>query len=138
MQKAHRITALILIAATALTVLTCEAGAQNDQPVDFAGDVLPTLSDKCFVCHGPAGEHSDVLRLDSFAAATRDLGGYRAIDPAAPEKSALLARINSPDNPMPPADAEKQLTANERDLLSRWVRQGGAYATHWAFVVRWP
>ena len=35
---------------------------------------------------------------------------------------------------MPPEDAEKQLTEGERDLLSRWVRQGGAYSRHWAFV----
>ena len=35
---------------------------------------------------------------------------------------------------MPPAEAEKQLTAAERELLDRWVRQGGTYATHWSFV----
>ena len=52
----------------------------------------------------------DALRLDSFAAATRDLGGYRAIDPAAPEESELLVRIHSADDPMPPAEAEKKLT----------------------------
>ena len=35
---------------------------------------------------------------------------------------------------MPPADAEKQLTLRERDVLTRWVKQGGTYAMHWAFV----
>ena len=35
---------------------------------------------------------------------------------------------------MPPADAEKQLTAAERKLLDRWIRQGGTYARHWSFV----
>jgi hypothetical protein len=35
---------------------------------------------------------------------------------------------------MPPAAAERQLTPKERELLSRWVRQGGKYAKHWAFV----
>jgi hypothetical protein len=62
------------------------------------------------------------------------LGGYRAIDPDHPKQSELLARITSEDAPMPPADAEKQLTEKERDLLRRWVLQGGEYATHWAFV----
>jgi mono/diheme cytochrome c family protein len=102
--------------------------------VDFAREILPLLSNKCFVCHGPAGEARETLRLDSFAAATRDLDGHRAIDPAAPAKSEILVRLQSKDEPMPPADAEKQLTGKERDLLIRWVRQGGAYATHWAFV----
>jgi len=35
---------------------------------------------------------------------------------------------------MPPEEAEKQLTRTERDVLSRWVKQGGEYARHWAFV----
>ncbi len=102
--------------------------------VDFAREVLPLLSAKCFVCHGPAGEARDVLRLDSFAAATVERDGHRAINPEAVEKSEILVRIHSADEPMPPADARKQLTAKERGLLSRWVRQGGTYARHWAFV----
>ncbi|SVE14576.1 uncharacterized protein METZ01_LOCUS467430, partial [marine metagenome] len=43
------------------------------KPVDFAREVLPILSNKCFVCHGPDGKKKDVLRLDSFKEATRDL-----------------------------------------------------------------
>jgi hypothetical protein len=109
-------------------------GDGGSEPVDFAREILPVLSNKCFVCHGPDGTDKDVLRLDSFAQATRDLGGYRAIDPAAPQKSEMLARINDPDAPMPPEDAEKKLTDEERAVLSRWIRQGGQYASHWAFV----
>lgn len=103
-------------------------------PVDFSREILPILSDKCFVCHGPDGTEKEALRLDSFAAATRDIDGRRAIDQDAPEKSEILARIRSADEPMPPEDAEKQLTAAERRLLARWVRQGGKYATHWSFI----
>ena len=103
-------------------------------PVDFAREILPVLSNKCFVCHGPDGKKKDVLRLDSLAEATRDLGGHRAIDPGAPEKSEILVRIHDADDPMPPKEAEKQLTEKERDLIDRWVRQGGDYARHWAFI----
>ncbi len=106
----------------------------QEKPVDFAREILPILSDKCFVCHGPDGTDADVLRLDSYEAATRDLGGYRAIDPDDLASSALLQRIHSADAPMPPAEAEKQLTDAERELLDRWVRQGGKYTIHWAFV----
>ena len=35
---------------------------------------------------------------------------------------------------MPPKDAEKQLTDAERELLTQWVKEGGKYAKHWAFV----
>lgn len=106
----------------------------SGQDVDFAREVLPVLSNKCFVCHGPDAE-GDELRLDSFAGATADRGGYRAIDAQALENSRLLERIHSADDPMPPVDAEKQLTESERDILSRWIRQGGKYTKHWAFVV---
>jgi len=106
----------------------------RDGRVDFAREILPVLSDKCFVCHGPAGEARDVLRLDSFEAATKLKDGHRAVDPKDPAQSEILVRIHSAEEPMPPSDAEKQLTAAERKLLDRWIRQGGAYARHWSFV----
>ena len=108
---------------------------EGEEPsVDFAQEVLPVLSDNCFVCHGPDSHDDTDLKLDSFAAATADRGGYRAIDPNALGESEILARIFSKDDPMPPMDAERQLTADERQTLKRWVEQGGEYARHWAFV----
>ena len=102
--------------------------------VDFSREILPILSNKCFVCHGPDGENKDVLRLDSFLEATRDLDGYKAIDPKMLEESELLVRLHDQEDPMPPRKAEKQLTAAERDVLTRWVKEGGKYTKHWAFV----
>jgi len=102
--------------------------------IDFARQILPILSNKCFVCHGPDGNEETDLRLDSRAGAIADRGGYRAIEPAAPEASEILKRLASSTEPMPPAEAEKQLTDRERGLISAWVRQGGEYAQHWAFV----
>ena len=112
-----------------LSVILCTSAplhARKDtQSVDFSRDVLPILSNKCFVCHGPSSEDPDQLRLDTEALATSDRGGYRAIDQAKPNKSAVLERLHSADEPMPPADAEKQLTDSERAILSAWVKQGG-------------
>ena len=42
---------------------------------DFAREVLPILSDKCFACHGPDAKKKDI-RLDTFEHATKDLDGY--------------------------------------------------------------
>ena len=128
------------LVSLSLLVMAISRSASATEPsaadrVDFAREVLPVLSDKCFVCHGPDVNDEDQLRLDSFAAATADRGGYRAIDPQSLEESELLLRIHSEDDPMPPADAEKQLSPAEREIISRWVRQGGQYAKHWAFVV---
>lgn len=102
--------------------------------VDFAREVLPVLSDKCYACHGPDTQNEKDLRLDSFGEATRDLGGYRAIDPDNPAESEVIARIYDKDDPMPPEDADKQLTESERELIRTWVMSGGQYAEHWSFV----
>ena len=107
-----------------------------EKGIDFAREILPILSDKCFVCHGPDTREDDLVRLDSYEGATRLLsGGYRAIDPQDLAESEIIVRIHSPDDPMPPSDAEKQLTEQERVAIDRWVRQGGNYEKHWAFVV---
>ena len=126
--------ALTLLVST--FVLAFSRGALNaaDTPVDFAREILPVLSNKCFVCHGPDSRKKDLLRLDSFEGATRDLGGYRAINTSNPAKSEIIVRINSADDSMPPEKAEKKLTPAERKLIQRWVLQGGGYTKHWAFV----
>ncbi len=131
---ANRATVFLIVGVVAIACPLDAAASPDVEPVDFSRDILPILSNKCFVCHGPDAPDEDTLRLDSLEAATADLGGYRAIDPASPEESAVLTRILSTDDPMPPEDAERQLTAKERELLNRWVRQGGQYAGHWAFI----
>ena len=128
---------------TTLAVFACHLSGRDSHaaerdtaaaPVDFAREILPLLSEKCFVCHGPDAKDKDALRLDAFATATSDRGGYRAINPDAPAESELLVRIQSAENPMPPEESEKKLTAQDRELLKRWVLQGGGYSQHWAFV----
>jgi mono/diheme cytochrome c family protein len=115
------------------------AGAQSPESTgtegkpDFAREVLPILSNKCFVCHGPDTQKN--FKLTSFAEATKERDGVRPIDPYDAANSEILARLHHPSDPMPPNDAEKQLTDSERDTLTRWVQSGGEYAAHWAYVV---
>ena len=123
-----------LIASAFVLALAHSAVSAAETPVDFSREILPILSNKCFICHGPDSRKEDLLRLDSFEGATSDLGGYRAVDPGDLAKSEIIVRIHDADDPMPPEDAEKHLTAAERALLKRWVLQGGGYTEHWAFV----
>jgi hypothetical protein len=125
-------TSLILRPLLAVFILSV-GFLRADESVDFARQILPILSNKCFSCHGPDTKKAKDLRLDSYAAATKDRKGIRAIDPESPEDSELLFRIHDKEDPMPPED-EKPLTDAERELLSRWVKGGGTYASHWAFV----
>ena len=118
-----------LLASASLLVLRLPA-----KDVDFAREVLPVLSNKCFACHGPDTKKKDLLRLDSEKAAKRDLGGFHAVDENSPEDSELIFRIFDKDEPMPPKKFDKTLTPAEKEILKKWVLSGGKYATHWAFV----
>ena len=35
---------------------------------------------------------------------------------------------------MPPAETGITLTAEQKDLLKRWIDQGASFAPHWSFV----
>ncbi len=103
------------------------------EPVDFGRQIRPLLSDKCFLCHGPADEtRATDLRLDSQQAAVE--GG--AIDLDNWSESELLARLLSTDEDyqMPPPESGKSLTATEIETVKQWLSDGAPYAEHWAFV----
>ena len=63
-----------------LTTLVWAAEPLPDK-VDYNRDIKPVLSDNCYACHEPDEEQvKGGLRLDSFAAATKELkSGARAI-----------------------------------------------------------
>ena len=125
----HKVAiALLLVGSNSL-----ESAESNK--VDFAKQILPILSNKCFACHGPDSKKPSELRLDSYEAATADRDGTKAIDPKDLSESEILFRIHDEEDPMPPLDAEKQLTDSEKSLLSSWISSGGQYAKHWAFVL---
>ena len=125
---------------TILLSLTTLAWAAEPLPdkVDYNRDIKPILSDNCYACHGPDEEQvKGGLRLDSFAAATKELkSGARAIVPKDTEESELVYRVHTTDADelMPPAESNKSLTAREKALLKKWVAQGGEFAKHWAYV----
>ena len=125
----HKVAiALLLVGSNSL-----ESAESNK--VDFAKQILPILSNKCFACHGPDSKKPSELRLDSYEAATADRDGTKAIDPKDLSESEILFRIHDEEDPMPPIDADKQLTDSEKSLLSSWISSGGQYAKHWAFVL---
>jgi cytochrome c553 len=129
-----RATALILSC-----VLTNALAVAADDPVDFNRDVRPILSDRCYGCHGPDADKGRKagLRLDEFAGAIKELkSGERAIVPGDIEKSAMVHRMRTedPEEIMPPPELHRPLTPAEKDILTRWIKQGAKYDPHWAFV----
>jgi len=119
------------ISISVLTILIGVAVEAETLEPDFARKVLPVLSEKCFVCHGPDAKE-DKLKLTSYEEAVRLRDGAQAINPHELEDSLLLARIADPKDPMPPVD-EKPLSESEREILESWVLSGAKYAKHWSF-----
>ncbi len=112
----------------------CQAGEPTE--VDFARQIRPILSNRCFVCHGPdEGTREADLRLDLKEAVLADRGGYSPIVPGKPDESELLARISAEDEDMRmPPSGKEPLAESEIALIRRWIEAGAAWETHWAFV----
>ncbi|MFT7077462.1 MAG: hypothetical protein ACJA0P_003488 [Planctomycetota bacterium] len=115
------------------------AGPQGAvERVDFASEIRPILSDRCFQCHGPdAGSVAADLRLDDRESALDDLARVpAAIIPGDSAGSELIQRIqhSSSRHLMPPPDSKLSLTAGEIALLTRWIDEGAEYTEHWSFT----
>ena len=94
--------------------------------IDFSREIQPILSDRCYFCHGPDEKNNKAdLRLDTAEGAREVL-----------KNGELRVRILSDDKDeiMPPPKSKLKLTAAERDLIRRWIDDGGKYEQHWAFV----
>ncbi|WP_145197262.1 DUF1553 domain-containing protein [Planctomycetes bacterium Poly30] len=119
----------------ALILLPSPVSSTASERPDFATEVRPILARRCFACHGNDEETREAgLRLDSFAAATRDRDGFPAVLPGRPDDSEMIARIIDEFDPMPPESTGESLDAGEIDVLRRWIEGGAEYAPHWAFV----
>ena len=128
----RRRTVLSLVTTALLAAPVLAAGP------DFASEVRPVLSNRCFKCHGPdEGNREAGLRLDDRVVALAELdSGARGIVPGRPDDSEIIARIEStdPDLVMPPPHAKMVLRDDEKRILREWVAAGADYAPHWAFV----
>ena len=118
--------------------IVISARLSGQDRVTFNEHIRPILSDNCFACHGvDASKRKAKLRLDTADGATAEgKSGAHAIVPGNLEKSELWQRIISPheDEVMPPAESHKKpLTAQQRELIKKWIQQGAAYQNHWAF-----
>jgi hypothetical protein len=131
------VTATVTAAVLAVAVLAGQTPTVREAPVDFTSQIRPLLSDRCFRCHGPdAGKRKKELRLDISAGAFKALDdGWAVVKPGHPERSELVRRIFADDDDiMPPSETHLSLSAAEKALLLRWVKEGAEYRPHWSFA----
>ena len=125
----------LLVAQGAMSVVAL--AAEGPTPVEYNRDIRPILSDKCFRCHGPDAAHREAdLRLDRRDDAVASREGAKAIVPGDSAASELFRRISTADadQRMPPADSGSVLSAQEIELLRRWIDAGAEYQPHWSFI----
>ncbi|MFT7632154.1 MAG: hypothetical protein ACI87E_003203 [Mariniblastus sp.] len=108
----------------------CVSLSADDERVDYASQVQPILSAKCWNCHGPdANTREADLRLDLRSAA------LHVLETNSDESAELVSRIKTDDADlqMPPSSTKKPLTNGEIDILQSWIEQGAEYESHWSF-----
>lgn len=110
------------------------------ETIDYNFHIKPILSDNCYTCHGPdANKRKAGLRLDIAENAFAELPetpGKFAIVSNKPRESAVYQRIVSdePNEIMPPPDSQLKLKEYEKELIKKWIQQGGKFDKHWAFI----
>jgi hypothetical protein len=124
---------LLAIAVFAVSLRMVDA-----EVVQFNRDIRPILSENCFQCHGPDAKHRDAdLRLDLRESAIAKGNHGPVIMPGQSASSELITRITSADDDlkMPPHESGRKLTAEQIELLGRWIEQGAKYEEHWSLIV---
>ncbi|WP_009962108.1 PSD1 and planctomycete cytochrome C domain-containing protein [Verrucomicrobium spinosum] len=121
-----------------LLLLLVTANAQGEGKVKFNRDIRPIMSDTCFHCHGPdKSSRKGGLRLDIREEALKPgKSGALPILPGEPDKSEIIKRIFTTDHDdlMPPEEAHKELTPEQKAIFKQWVAEGAVYEAHWAYT----
>src|SRR5437867_3289715 len=121
----HGMRSYLLRSALPLVWLIGWTYPLRGESVEFIREVRPVLARHCFKCHGPDEKARKAkLRLDVRAAALRGgKSGRPALVPGKPEQSELVQRVFAEDEGerMPPAHARKPLSAEQKEILKRWV-----------------
>ena len=104
------------------------------RPPSLARDVAPILKSHCIKCHGP-NKPKGKLNLASPRATARGGASGPAVVPGKPDESPLWDQVSSDE--MPP-EPEEPLSADEKDMLRRWIEHGAAGLPDAAEAARTP
>ncbi len=137
--KATRLSVCLIFLLLMCWLLSLALSAQQPaatSAVDFQRVVRPILSNNCFHCHGPdRSTRMAKLRLDTREGAFAARKNGTPVVPGNPRASLLYQRITHADaaRRMPPEDSHKTLTAEQKEILRRWIEQGAPWKEHWSF-----
>lgn len=103
--------------------------------IDFQRDIQPIFSEYCLECHG-MDKAKGGLVLTTRAGVLKELeSGAHGVVPGDAGKSEIIARLvtKEDDDVMPPKKKTKRPTAQQVELLKKWVASGAEWGVHWAY-----
>lgn len=133
-------THLFLIAVC--TALSSQTGL-GAEPVDYLRDVKPLLAKHCQACHSPLRQKSG-FRMDTAEFLIKGGDSGPAVVPGKSSESRLIHALTGTEgmSRMPPEGNGEPLSADEIELLRRWIDAGAKAPpetpvpdprSHWAF-----
>ena len=124
------LTAAAAVAIAAIYLLRQDI--HSDQ-ISFETQVKPILNKQCLKCHGGVKKSGGLSLISREEALAPAKSGKPSIVPGHPEQSELIRRLvtEDPDERMP-HDAPP-LSKTDIDILTKWVKQGANWETHWAY-----
>ncbi|HEV3383293.1 MAG TPA: c-type cytochrome domain-containing protein [Gemmata sp.] len=94
---------------------------ESSVTLKFEKDILPIFQSKCISCHGGLSKKGG-LDLRSLTSLTRGGNSGPGMKPGRPEDSPVWQSLKA--NEMPPPN-KPQLTADEKQLILKWIAGGG-------------
>ncbi len=116
---------LLLCVAEAALGATFALAAER---VDFSHDVLPILQEHCAKCH-TNGRYEGTISLDTREAVLE----AGIAEPGAADESSILERVTSDDPEIRMPLEAPALSAEEIDVLRRWIDSGLAWQEGFSF-----
>ena len=110
--------ALVGIVASTFTV-----PARAAEPNDLAPKAIALLRTHCYRCHGQDGTNEGGVNYITDA---KQLVRRNKVVAGSPDKSKLIKRLTSEDNPMPPEDEKPRPSSDEIALIRKWIEAGAA------------
>ncbi len=127
-------TKSLLIIATLAAGIGILIYTTRSQTIDYNTQVKPIFNKNCITCHGGVRRKAGFSLLFRSEALANTESGKPAIIPGDPEHSEMIRRLTlkDPEERMP--YKHEPLTANEIDILRKWVKQGAQWGNHWAYI----
>lgn len=123
---------IILLVAAAGAVLYYVLFPSNK--IDFNTQVKPIFNKKCIACHGGVKQQGNFSLLFREEALQKTKSGKYAIIPGNASGSELIKRIKAKDAEERMPYKHEALSAAEISVLEKWIEQGAAWGTHWAYA----